>query len=173
MFRSSLPTVGGISLNVLLEFYKHLTQDHFNSDRFYDMRHLLIALLFVGTLLGNVAQAESANAMAVRIIESQPSAGYNPLNTSKEEMARAYAYNSKMQLNALMAKDKSISEELRICYAIHLLDSALGIQKVLRSGTKLLPKEEEMVKQRLILGARLEELAKAEQNAAGQSATAE
>ena len=62
-----------------------------------------------------------------------------------------------------MANDKNVSEELRICYAIKLLDDALGIQKVVRSGSKPLPKEELMMKQRLILGARLVEIRKEEQ----------
>ncbi len=128
------------------------------------MRNILF--IFIFPFIALPLMAETPNEMAVKIINSQPRTGYNPIDSSAEEMARAYAFNSKMRLNWLMANDDSLSEELRISYAIHLLDNALGIHKVLRSGTKPLPKEQEMMKQRLILGSRLVELAKVEQGSA-------
>jgi len=123
---------------------------------------LCISLVCVSTI-----RAETPNELAVKIINSQPRSGYNPRDNSSEELAAAYAFNSKMSLNWHMVNDKGISEQLRISYAIHLLDDALGIQKVLKSGTKPLPKEEEIMRQRLILGWRLAELAKAEQAVGG------
>jgi hypothetical protein len=123
---------------------------------------LCISLVCVSTI-----RAETPNELAVKIINSQPRSGYNPRDNSSEELAAAYAFNSKMSLNWHMVNDKGISEQLRISYAIHLLDDALGIQKVLKSGTKPLPKEEEIMRQRLILGGRLAELAKAEQAVGG------
>jgi len=133
------------------------------------MRNILF--IFILSVVTFPIKAETPNEIAVKIIESQPRTGYNLTDSSLDEMARAYAFNSQMRLNWLMVNDDSLSEELRISYAIHLLDNALGIQKVLRSGTKPLPKEEEMMKQRLILGSRLAELAKVEQGSAHQSTT--
>ena len=127
---------------------------------------LLISLFCVKTI-----RAETPNELALKIINAQPRSGYNPRNNSSEELAAAYAYNSKMSLNWHMVNDKGITEQLRISYAIHLLDDALGIQNVLKSGTKALPNEKEILRQRLILGGRLAELAKAEHVSTRQPAT--
>ncbi len=124
------------------------------------MRHILFIFIFL--VISTLLKAETANEISVKIINSQPRTGYNPINSSAEEVARAYAFNSKMRLNWLMANDEGLSEELRISYAIHLLDHTLGIHKVLRSGTKPLPKEEEMKRLRLILGSRLVKLDRVE-----------
>ena len=120
---------------------------------------------------GLVVQAETPNELAIKVIKNQSTFGYNVRDDSDEELVRAHAINSAMRLNWLMANDKNVSEELRICYAIKLLDDALRIQKVIRSVSKPLPKEELMMKQRLILGARLVEIGKAEQGSAHQSTT--
>ena len=135
------------------------------------MKRFTYLVMFV--IFAPLIRAESPNELAIKIIRSQSAFGYNPRNNSKDELAHAKAVNSAMTLNALMANDKNVSEELRICYAIKLLDNALGIRKAIRSGSKPLPEEERIMKQRLILGARLIEIDKAEQDAAGQSATAE
>ena len=110
-----------------------------------------------------VIQAETPNELAIKIIKNQSSFGYNPRNNSKDELAHAKAVNSAMTLNAIMANDENVSEELRICYAIKLLDNALDIRKAIRSGSKPLPEEKLIMKQRVILGARLIEIDKAEQ----------
>ena len=61
--------------------------------------------------------------MAIKIIRNQSAFGYNPRNNSKEELAHAKAVNSAMTLNAIMANVKNVSEQLRICYAIKLLEN--------------------------------------------------
>ena len=124
-------------------------------------------ILIISLVCVSIIRAETPSELAVKIINGQPRSGYNPRDNSSEELAAAYAFNSKMSLNWHMVNDKGISEQLRISYAIHLLDDALGIQKVLKSGTKPLSKEEEIMRQRLILGGRLAELAKAEQAVGG------
>jgi hypothetical protein len=124
-------------------------------------------ILIISLVCVSIIRAETPSELAVKIINGQPRSGYNPRDNSSEELAAAYAFNSKMSLNWHMVNDKGISEQLRISYAIHLLDDALGIQKVLKSGTKTLSKEEEIMRQRLILGGRLAELAKAEQAVGG------
>lgn len=120
----------------------------------------LTTLLALMALISNLSFGETANELAIRIIEKQPRISYNARDSSEEEKVIASAYNSKMRLNWLIVNDKEVSEELRICYAIHLLDDELGIQKVLRSGIKPLPKEEVMKKQRILLSARLTEISK-------------
>ena len=131
----------------------------------------IITSIFLLVAISMTLNAENPNDLAVKIIKSQSSFGYNFRDESQEEIAHGHAMNSKMRLNWLMVNDKSVSEELKTCYAIKLLDDALGLQKTIRSGMKPLPKEELMMKQRLILGARLAELAKAEQDSAHQSTT--
>ena len=130
------------------------------------------AFLLMSIIFSPVIQAESPNELAIKIIRTQPAFGYNPRNNSKEELAYAKAVNSAMTLNAIMANDKNVSEQLRICYAIKLLDNELGVRKAIRSGSKPLPEENLIMKQRLILGARLIEIDKAEQDSARQSTTA-
>jgi hypothetical protein len=117
-------------------------------------------ILIISLVCVSIIRAETPSELAVKIINGQPRSGYNPRDNSSEELAAAYAFNSKMSLNWHMVNDKGISEQLRISYAIHLLDDALGIKKVLKSGTNTLSKEEEIMRQRLILGGRLAELAK-------------
>ena len=124
------------------------------------MRKVAYILIFV--TLGLTVQAETPNELAIKIIKSQSNFGYNVRDNSDEELVRAHAINSAMSLNWLMVNDKNVSEELRICYAIKLLNDALGVQKVVRSGSKPLTKEELMMKQRLILAARLVEIGQAE-----------
>jgi hypothetical protein len=72
-----------------------------------------------------------------------------------------------------MLNDKSVSEEIRICYAIRVIDDQLGLHKILRSGVQQTPQEEALLKKRLLLGKRLLELdkTKAEQGGTGQPAT--
>ena len=117
-------------------------------------------------MVTQISAGESANDIAIQIIEGQPRSGYNVRHTGEEEKAVAAAYNSKMRLNWLMVNDKGVSEELRISYAIHLLDDALDIQKVLRSGIKPLPKEEAMMNQRILLGSRLVQISEEKQEEA-------
>ena len=131
------------------------------------MKMNFYTILIISLVCVSIIRAETPSELAVKIINGQPRSGYNPRDNSSEELAAAYAFNSKMSLNWHMVNDKGISEQLRISYAIHLLDDALGIQKVLKSGTKPLSKEEEIMRQRLILGGRLAELAKAEQAVGG------
>ena len=116
-----------------------------------------------------LSAGEAANEIAIQIIKGQPRIGYNVRDTSEEEKAKAAAYNSKMRLNWLMVNDKGVSEELRISYAIHLLDDALAIQKVLRSGIKPLPKEEAMMNQRILLGSRLVQISEEKQEEAAST----
>ena len=124
------------------------------------MRKVAYILIFV--TLGLTVQAETPNELAIKIIKRQSNFGYNVRDNSNEELVRAHAINSAMSLNWLMVNDKNVSEELRICYAIKLLNDALGVQKVVRSGSKPLTKEELMMKQRLILAARLVKIGQAE-----------
>ena len=126
------------------------------------MKPFSLSILCAGLFCWGAVQAETPHELAVRIINRQTGTGYNPRNRSPEELAAAAAFNSRMSLNHLMAKDKGVGERLRICYAIRLLDEAIGIVATFRSTTPD-PKKEEMARQRLLLGKRLVELDEAEQ----------
>jgi hypothetical protein len=72
-----------------------------------------------------------------------------------------------------MQNDESISEEIRICYAIRVIDDVLGLHRIREIGVEQAPKEIDLMKKRLLLARRLIELdqTKAEQGGTGQPAT--
>jgi hypothetical protein len=59
-----------------------------------------------------------------------------------------------------MLNDGSVSEEIRISYAIRVIDDKLGLHQIVRSGVQRTPQEEALLKNRLLLGKRLLELDK-------------
>jgi hypothetical protein len=77
---------------------------------------LFVLLLLVVT----TAFAETPAEVAKRIIASETVGAYNPVNTTAEELNRASAINSQLQLRQLMLGD-TVSEELRICYALRVI----------------------------------------------------
>ena len=59
-----------------------------------------------------------------------------------------------------MLNDASVTEEIRISYAIRVIEDRLGLHRILRSGVQRTPQEEVLLKKRLLLGKRLLELDK-------------
>lgn len=97
-------------------------------------------------------ETESALERAKSIIKEDSVVAYNAVDDSKEELARAAAFNSKLVLNELMQSDSRLGEEMVLRYALSLLPAVStvddGVEEV-----------------RLLLGSRLvelERLAKAE-----------
>ena len=97
-------------------------------------------------------ETESALERAKSIIKEDSVVAYNAVDDSKEELARAAAFNSKLVLNELMQSDSRLGEEVVLRYALSLLPAVStvddGVEEV-----------------RLLLGSRLvelERLAKAE-----------
>jgi hypothetical protein len=81
------------------------------------MKAAVFILLFS---VAATAFAETPKEVAKRIIASEAVGAYNPLNNTAEEMTRASAINSQLQLQQLMLGD-TVSEELRICYALRVI----------------------------------------------------
>jgi len=119
---------------------------------------LIVILMF----LSGALSAETPNELAVKIIKGHFKAADNVSGGSPEELAKAQAFHSKVKLSWLIISDQSVSEELRISYAIHLLDNALVSKKSLRTGESSLTSERLLIKQRLILSSRLAEILMAE-----------
>jgi hypothetical protein len=98
--------------------------------------------------------------LAREIINEESAGAHNIREDTPEEQQRTAAANSRIRLKWLMLNDKSVSEEIRICYAIRVIDDQLGLHKILRSGVQQTPQEEALLKKRLLLGERLLELDK-------------
>ena len=70
--------------------------------------------------------------LAATVIRSQSLGGYNPLNHSEEELNRAAAFNSGLRLQYLMLHEAT-NQELRVCYALQVLDSQITALRPLAS----------------------------------------
>lgn len=100
------------------------------------------------------AIAETPNETAKRVIESEVTPAYNPRDASVEELNRAAAINSQLQLRSILLGD-SVSEELRLCFALRLIQERLGLRRV---GQPLTPAEQKLVADQTALAARLRQL---------------
>jgi hypothetical protein len=92
----------------------------------------IAALLAVSV---SAVRAESPHEIALRIISSAPSPIYSPTKSTAEELDRAAGFSSDAQLNKFMLTD-SVLEEIRVCYAMHLLVGRLLLARDL-SDSKL------------------------------------
>ena len=80
------------------------------------------------------ASAETPREVAKRIIASEVVGAYNPVNNTVEELNRASAIISQLQLRQLMLGD-TVSEELRICYALRVIQERRKLVRTV-SGTQ-------------------------------------
>ena len=119
------------------------------------------------------SSAGTADELAREVIKEESPVAHNIKDDTEEELQRATAANSRLRLNWLMLNDGSVNEEIRISYAIRVIDDRLGLHQIVRSGVQQTPQEEALLKKRLLLGKRLLELdkTKAEQGGTGQPAT--
>jgi hypothetical protein len=82
-------------------------------------------LLWLGLLLAVLARsALAADDLASEVIRSEPIAAYNPTNNTEEELNKAASINSGVRLQYLILHEAS--EEVRVCYAIRVLNSQLA-----------------------------------------------
>ena len=101
----------------------------------------VLTILFV--LCCSVATAQqTANDIAVTVIQKYFSA-------ESESTARS-------RLNALMVTSQ-VSEEVRVCYAITLIDDKIHLARLLKSSLTPIPHEAELLKMREVLLKRLQE----------------
>ena len=135
-------------------------------------KYLILAMACWGLRLPS-SVAATADEVAREVIKDESAGAHNPSNDAQEELQKTAAANSRLRLKWLMLNDSGVSEEVRICYAIRVIDDKLGLYKILRGGAERTPQEEELLKKRLLLGKRLIELdqTKAEQAEAGHPAT--
>jgi len=135
--------------------------------------HLAIRLSCIFACVISTVSAETAEDLAKEIIRQEFTTAHNASDSTPEELERVTAANSRLRLNWLMQNDESISEEIRLCYAIRVIDDALGLHRIVKSGVEQGPKEIDLRKKRLLLARRLIQLdqTKAEQGGTGQPAT--
>jgi hypothetical protein len=77
-----------------------------------------VLVLLAGSV--STSSAESPHEIALRIISAEPAPTYQPKNTTDEERTKASQFNAAAQLHKFLLGD-SVSEEIRVCYAMHLL----------------------------------------------------
>ena len=117
------------------------------------MKRITLLLLLSVSFLS----AETADDLAKRIISQEFAAGYNPVDSSKEEEIRAAAINSQLRLKWLMQSDE-VTEELRICYAIKVLNERIALVSRIDSGIDPTGEHSALQKEKEILASRLIEL---------------
>ena len=117
------------------------------------MRYFVYTLMYFGITV--LVFAETPDEAAKRIIKSESSFGYNPVDESSQEMVKAPAINSRMRLNWLMVHSDSVTEVLRICYALTLIQKNLEFMESSRSGVQALPKEIQLLEAQKLLADRL------------------
>ena len=93
-----------------------------SNKRFKIMKTRSLAVLVVISAFCSVCTmfAESPHEIALRVILSAPAPVYHPSDGTDEELKRASSFHSDAQLNQFILSD-SVPEEIRVCYAMHLL----------------------------------------------------
>lgn len=115
-----------------------------------------VLILALGTLSLGAAE-ESPKEVAVRIIRSETPPAHNPLDNSERELNRAAVMNSRLRLKELMA-GATVSDELRVCYALRVLDDRLRLVKALRKGRQPDPVDKRLLRDQELLAKYLREL---------------
>jgi predicted outer membrane protein len=77
--------------------------------------------------------AMAADDLASKVIQSEPIGAYNPTNNSEEELNKAAAFNSGIRLQYIILHETN--EELKICFALRILESQIAAARRLASDT--------------------------------------
>jgi hypothetical protein len=113
---------------------------------------LLILLLSV-----TAVWAETPQEVARRVISSESFSAYNPINNTEEELNRASVINSKIRLRHLMLGD-SVSDELRVCYALQVLQQHRDLVRDLGVDATTKKLERQMHADELVLAVYLRQM---------------
>ena len=70
--------------------------------------------------------------LATIVIQSEIHTGYNPLNSADEELNRAAVFNAGLSLQYIMLREVT-DPELKVCYALRVLDSQIATFRLLAS----------------------------------------
>lgn len=119
------------------------------------MKLAILAFLAFTTSVA-LAEQMTPDQIAIEVIRSATSGAYNPVDRSEEEMLRAQVFNSRMTLQQLMLAPET-TEQMRICFALWLLDQKLEIVK---SNSSYRSKQEELRFKQRALAKRLLEINK-------------
>jgi hypothetical protein len=117
------------------------------------MKSFLLTLLLSVT----VVCAETPQEVARRVISSESSTAYNPINDTEEELNRASLINSKIRLRHLMLGD-SVSDELRVCYALQVLQHRADLVRGFGADATTKNLERQMHADELVLAVYLRQM---------------
>jgi hypothetical protein len=70
--------------------------------------------------------------VARRVIASESKPSHNPIDSSEAELNKSAVINSALRLRHLMLSD-AVSEELRVCYAISIVEQKIQVAISLKS----------------------------------------
>ena len=82
-------------------------------------RSLFLGFLFIACCV-SAASEESPHDLAVRLISSDPAPIYQARDSTGDEQKAATRLNAESQLQRFILSD-AVSEEIRVCYAMHVL----------------------------------------------------
>jgi len=119
------------------------------------MKLVILSFLALNTSIV-LAEQMTSDQIAMEVIRSTPAGAYNPVDRSEEEMLRAQIFNSRLTLQHLMLAPET-TEQMRICFALWLLDQQLEIVK---SNSAYSSKQEELRFKQRALAKRLLEINK-------------
>ena len=114
------------------------------------MKIIAYIVLALWTGGSSMQASETANEIAISVIQkhfSPPPGGGTEEHTGDRDEVRH-------RLNKIMAS-KRVDEETRLCYAITLIDDKIKWARLLKSSTAPIPHEEELLKMRSTMLARL------------------
>lgn len=109
-----------------------------------------VLLLLLVTPFELCSAEKPADEIAKDLINRQSAVVYNARDDSREEAIRAFTVNSTMQLNHILASEQT-SEELRILYALNLIQRSFG-SRLVEAPTE---SEKELLSQQRTLALRL------------------
>ena len=96
------------------------------------MKTLLILTLVLASTLDGAGQGDDD--LASTVIRSESRAGYNPVDKSEAELNKAATINSALRLQYMMLHEVT-DQELRVCYALRVLESQIAAARVITSGS--------------------------------------
>jgi len=98
------------------------------------MKVFIVFLSCLMMMSSGFAQEATPQELITRLIEAAHNSAYNPINNSPEELLKADAINAELRLKQLLLV--STNEELRICYALRIVNQSIGtIEQMIRNKT--------------------------------------
>ena len=97
------------------------------------MKLLISIIMFAVITVATTVKAQ--NDLVDRVIQSEMPGAYNPTNSSESELNKAAILNSSLRLQYILLHETT-NEELKVCYAIRVLDAQIAKTRQFASDPK-------------------------------------